>query len=49
MDLEMVERYEEMDFSLYGRVGGALVEVVENFKYLGRTLYQMDNDCPAGK
>ena len=28
-------------------IGGALVEVVANFKYLGRSLDQMNNDWPA--
>ena len=27
--------------------GGVLVEGVENFKYLGRPLYQIDNDYPV--
>ena len=42
--VEMVERCREMDFSLYEREGGALVEGVESFKYLGRLLDQTDYD-----
>ena len=30
--MEMAERCGEMEFSLYGREGGVLVEGVENFK-----------------
>ena len=41
--VEVTERYGEMEFRLYGREGGALVEVVAIVKYLGWTLYQMDN------
>ena len=40
--VEMAERCREMDFILYGREGGALVEEVSNFKYLGRPLDQTD-------
>ena len=45
-DVEIAERCGEMKFSLYGREGGALVEVVAKFKYLGCPLYQIDNDWP---
>ena len=37
-DVEMAERYRDMVFRLYGREGGALVEGIENFKYLGRSM-----------
>ena len=36
-----------MELRFYRRVGGALVEGVENFKYLGRPLDQTDDDWPA--
>ena len=45
----MGERCREMEFSLYGRGGDALVEGVSKFKYLGRTLDQTDNAWPATK
>ena len=35
-----------MEFRLYRREGGALVEAVAQFKYLVRPLYQMDDDQP---
>ena len=34
----------EMEFSLYEREGGALVEGVAQFKYLVRTLVQTDKE-----
>ena len=34
----------EMEFSLYGREGVAIVEGVGQFKYLGRPLYQTYDD-----
>ena len=37
-DVEMVQRLGEMEFSLYGREGGALVKGVAQFKYLRRPL-----------
>ena len=40
----MVERCGDMELSLYEREGGYLMEGVENFKYLGRPLDQMDDD-----
>ena len=43
----MAERCGETELILYGREGGVLVEGVENFKYLGRPLYQIDNDYPV--
>ena len=33
-----------MEFRFYEREGVELVEGVANFKYLGRTLYQTDDD-----
>ena len=36
-----------MGLILYGIEGGALVERVENFKCLGRPLYQSDDDWTA--
>ena len=46
IDVEMAARCSDMEFSLYGEEGGDVVEVVENFRYLGRTLDQMDDDFP---
>ena len=43
----MVARYGEMEFSLYWQEGNEVVEGVVNFKYLGRTLDQMDDDWPT--
>ena len=40
----MVERCGEMEFSLLGREEVALLEGVENFKYLVLTLDQMYDD-----
>ena len=37
----------DLDFSLYGEEGGEMVEEVENFKYLGQTLDQTDDDWPV--
>ena len=34
-----------MEFILYGRGGGALVELVAQFKYLGSPLDQTDGEC----
>ena len=42
-DVEMAKRCEEMDFILYGREGGKLVEKVVTFKYLGWPLDQTDD------
>ena len=36
-----------MEFILYRIEGGAIVEGEETFNYLGRTLDQMDDDCPV--
>ena len=36
-----------MKFRLNGREGGALVEVLVNFKYLGQPLDQTEDDCSA--
>ena len=35
-----------MEFSLYDREGGSLVELVAQFKYLGLNLDQSDNKWP---
>ena len=35
--LELEDRCRDMEFSLYEIEGDAMVEEVENFKYLGRT------------
>ena len=34
----------EVEFSLYGKEGDTLVEGVSNFKYMGRSLNQTDED-----
>ena len=47
IDVDISERCSEMEFSMYRGEGGEMVEVVANFKYLGRTLDQMDDDWPA--
>ena len=44
---EMAERRREIKTSLDGREGGALVEGVENFKYLGQNLGQTYDDWMA--
>ena len=36
--MEIAERHRDMLFRLYGREGRALVEGIENFKYLGRSM-----------
>ena len=36
-----------MEFSLYGIEGSNLLEGVSNFKYLGWTLDQVDDNWPA--
>ena len=46
-DVEMAERCGEVEFSLYGRKGGKLVEEVANFKYLWQPMDQMDDDWTA--
>ena len=46
-DVDMAERCGDMEFSVYRREGGALVERVANFKYLGRPLDQMDYNWPS--
>ena len=38
-----------MEFSLYVREGGALVEGVAQFKYLGRPLNQTDENWLVGR
>ena len=35
-----------MEFRLYEKEVGALVEAVEQLKYLGRTLHQADENWP---
>ena len=42
----MVARH-SVQFSLYREEGGAMVEGVENFKYLGQNLDQTDDDWPS--
>ena len=44
--MEMVARH-SVQFSLYREEGGAMVEGVENFKYLGQNLDQTDDDWPS--
>ena len=44
-DIEFAQISGYMEFSLYGREGGALMEEVDQLKYLGQTLYQSDNSC----
>ena len=46
-DVEMAERGGELEFRLYGRQEGALVEVVANFQYLGRSLNHTYSDWPS--
>ena len=43
----MVERFEEMEFSLDGEGGDKRVENVPTFQYLGIPLDQTDNDWKA--
>ena len=43
-DVELDQRSRELEFSLYGREGDALVEIVAQFKYMGIPLYQSDDD-----
>ena len=45
-DAEIVQRVGEMEFILYRREGGALVEGVTQFKYLRRTMYQIEENWP---
>ena len=42
--MDMAARCGYMKFSLYGEEGDDMVEGLENFKYLGRILDQMDDD-----
>ena len=37
-DVELEQKSGDMDFSLCGQEGKALVELIYQFKYLGRTL-----------
>ena len=43
----METRCSDMDISLYREEGDDMVEVVANFKYLGKTLDQTDDDWPV--
>ena len=43
----MSERCGKMEFSMEGGEGDERVVGVATFRYLGRPLYQMDNDWPA--
>ena len=43
-NVEMFERCEEMEFSLYVEEGGELVEGVKKFKYMGKPLDKTDDD-----
>ena len=43
-DMDMAERCEEIEFSLYGRERDVMLEEVENSKYLERPLDQTDDD-----
>ena len=36
----------DMEFSIYGEEGGDMAEGVEKIKYMGKTLYQKDDDWP---
>ena len=44
--VDMADMCRYMTFSLYGGQGGAMVEEVETFKYMGRTLDQKGDDWP---
>ena len=46
-DVEMAAICNNMEFSLYGEEGGNMVEGVANFKYMGQTLDQTNDDWPA--
>ena len=46
-DVHMETRCSDMDISLYREEGDDMVEVVANFKYLGKTLDQTDDDWPV--
>ena len=46
-DVEMATRCGEMEFSLDGEEGYKRVDNVPTFRYLGRPLNQMDDDCTA--
>ena len=43
----MAARFGEMEFSMEGGEGCDRVEGVATFRYLGRTLDQTDDNCPA--
>ena len=45
--MEMAARCGNMEFSLYGEEGYEMVEGVKKIMYLGRTLYQTDDDWTA--
>ena len=44
--MEKAERCVKIEFSLYRREGGAMVDGVSTFKYLGRPLGKTDNYWP---
>ena len=44
-DVEMSEKCEDIYFSLYGREGLVLVELVTTFKYMRQPLDQTYDDC----
>ena len=46
-DVEIAERYMEMEFRFYGREGFVMLEGDENFKYMGRPLDKKDDDWPT--
>ena len=43
----MAVRCREMEFSLYGEEGYEMVEGEKNFKHMGRTVDQTDDDLPV--
>ena len=43
-DVEVASRYADMEFNLIGKDGEETIEGVSLFTYLGRSLYQSDND-----
>ena len=44
--MEMEASCGDMEFSMKEEEGDNMVEGMATFRYLGRTLYQMDDDCP---
>ena len=45
--MDIAETCVEMEISLYGVEGGAMVEGLETFNYLGLPLDQTDDDWPS--